>query len=482
MTSWTYDATGQITRQDFENGLYTEFGYDDRGRITSNVIKNALGVPQRSESVSYNAAGRVTSRTIDGVTTSYTYDVAGNLLAESRTGYSASYTYDTSGRRTSKTLNNNTENYTYSGGRLTEVGSTTFGYDNNSRRTSMVTGSDTTSYGSDYEDRLTSVTPPGSSAITYVYNGLGSRVGRGSEEYRRAGASAGSPLLADGSASYTPGLSERRGGQSSFFHWGSFGDLLAVSGGSGSLSDLYSYDWFLGVVGHTGSSTTPVGAGGGYVDPDTGGINHGGGGEYEPWLGGGPSVAQMIMPDNGNINYGPPLGFTNSLISEYMHIVLDVVGIFDPTPFCDGINTFWYLAEGDYSNAGISAIGIVPFVGDLAKVGRLAKLVDGASPGVIVIGENMERVRDAARALDAAVYNPGIQFGYNEWGFSMLHNQAWIRDRIAEGWEFVSIGVDTSRPNRSAWFAMELDELTNAGVSPLGMYWPSHQYHISMGH
>ncbi len=230
------------------------------------------------------------------------------MLHESRTGYSASYTYDTSGRRTSKTVNSNTENYTYSGGRLTEVGSTTFGYDNNSRRTSMVTGSDTTSYGYDYEDRLTSVTPPGASAITYVYNGLGSRVGRGSEEYRRAGASAGSPLLGDGSASYTPGLSERRGGQSSFFHWGSFGDLSAQSNGSGALTDLHSYDWFLGIVAHTGSSPSPIGAGGGYVDPDTGGINHGGGGEYEPGLGGGPSVAQMILPDNGNVDYGIDYG------------------------------------------------------------------------------------------------------------------------------------------------------------------------------
>lgn len=376
-TSWTYDAAGQITRQDFENGLYTEFGYDDRGRITSNVVKNALGVAQRSESVVYNAAGRPTSRTVDGVTTTYTYDAAGNLLSESRTGYSASYTYDTSGRRTSKTLGGNTENYTYAGGRLSQVGSTTFGYDANSRRTSMVTGSNTTSYGYDYEDRLTSVTPPGASAITYVYNGLGSRVGRGSEEYRRAGASPGSPLLADGSASYTPGISERRGGQSSFFHWGSLGDLSAQSNGSGALTDLYSYDWFQVIVGHTGSSTTPIGAGGGYVDSGTGGVGHGGGGDYEPWLGGGPSVAPMIQPEFGNVDYGVDLGFGHELISEYMHLVLDVVGIVDPTPFCDGVNAIWYCAEGDYVNSGVSIVGaVLPYVGDFAKAGRLARVVD----------------------------------------------------------------------------------------------------------
>lgn len=237
----------------------------------------------------------------------------------------------------------------------------------------MVTGSDTTSYGYDYEDRLTSVTPPGSSAITYVYNGLGSRVGRGSETYRRAGASAGSPLLGDGSASYTPGLSERRGGQSSFFHWGSFGDLSAQSNGSGGLTDLYSYDWFLGVLGHTGSSPSPIGAGGGYVDPDTGGINHGGGGEYEPGLGGGPSVAGMLVPDNGNVDYGSPIGFTYEQFSHYGHLALDLLGIIDPTGIADGVNAVWYAAEGDYANAAISAGAIIPIAGIAIVGARLAK-------------------------------------------------------------------------------------------------------------
>jgi GIY-YIG catalytic domain. len=46
---------------------------------------------------------------------------------------------------------------------------------------------------------------------------------------------------------------------------------------------------------------------------------------------------------------------------------LDVIGIWDPFGIADGINAGIYLYNGDYKNAGISALGIIPFVGDLGK-------------------------------------------------------------------------------------------------------------------
>ncbi len=54
----------------------------------------------------------LTSKTVDGVTTTYTYDDIDQLLTESRSGYSASYTYDANGNRASKTLGGVTETYT----------------------------------------------------------------------------------------------------------------------------------------------------------------------------------------------------------------------------------------------------------------------------------------------------------------------------------------------------------------------------------
>ena len=61
------------------------------------------------------------------------------------------------------------------------------------------------------------------------------------------------------------------------------------------------------------------------------------------------------------------------LMLDIGQLVLDVVGIFDPTPASDGANVLISLARGDLFGAGISAISIVPFVGDLAKVGKLGK-------------------------------------------------------------------------------------------------------------
>jgi len=334
----------------------------------------------------------------------------------------------------------------------------------------MVTGSDTTSYGYDYEDRLTSVTPPGSSAITYVYNGLGSRVGRGSEEYRRAGASAGSPLLADGSASYTPGLSERRGGQSSFFHWGSFGDPSALSDGSGALSDLYTSDWFLGIVGHTGSSPSPIGAGGGYVDPDTGGINHGGGGEYEPWLGGGPSVAPMILPENGNVNYGidygPPL--------DLLIIVSDFCAAWG-----DGLT--WggtgIVREGLGVNGIVNQDSAAYTAGDWISIGHgfflpgpkfaaKAKGLDTQLPFGAVIGETGDRCADAARhyVLD---HLDGVQGTFDEMWEA---NRVWLMKHIENGNPIYDIGYDVDRIGRGPFYAKELallDELGYTNIVPL---------------
>ena len=41
----------------------------------------------------------------------------------------------------------------------------------------------------------------------------------------------------------------------------------------------------------------------------------------------------------------------------------------------DLANAIGYALEGDWTNAGISALGVVPVVGDLAKAGRLVKKV-----------------------------------------------------------------------------------------------------------
>ncbi len=81
----------------------------------------------------------------------------------------------------------------------------------------------------------------------------------------------------------------------------------------------------------------------------------------------------MLVPDNGNVDYGSPIGFTYEQFSHYGHLALDLIGIIDPIGIADGANALWYAAEGDYANAAISAGAIIPIAGGAIVGARLAK-------------------------------------------------------------------------------------------------------------
>jgi RHS repeat-associated protein len=87
-----------------------------------------------------------------------------------------------------------------------------------------VTGVGTTSLSYDYEGRVTQITYPNQSTNTFAYNGLSTRVSKvdsgGTKTYLRDGAGVTAPVLSDGAASYTPGISERRSSTTTFYHGG----------------------------------------------------------------------------------------------------------------------------------------------------------------------------------------------------------------------------------------------------------------------
>ncbi len=49
---------------------------------------------------------------------------------------------------------------------------------------------------------------------------------------------------------------------------------------------------------------------------------------------------------------------------------MDYLGTFDPTFLVDGLNGLGYLFRGQYGNAAIAGIAMVPYVGDLGKGGK----------------------------------------------------------------------------------------------------------------
>src|SRR5215510_10675508 len=55
-----------------------------------------------------------------------------------------------------------------------------------------------------------------------------------------------------------------------------------------------------------------------------------------------------------------------ALLLDLGQTVLDIAGIFDPTPISDGISGVVSLFRGDWLGAGISVAAMIPYVGDLA--------------------------------------------------------------------------------------------------------------------
>lgn len=58
---------------------------------------------------------------------------------------------------------------------------------------------------------------------------------------------------------------------------------------------------------------------------------------------------------------------------EVLSAALDLAGIVDPTGIADGANAVLQAKSREYLNAAISAAGLLPYIGDIAKVGKIKK-------------------------------------------------------------------------------------------------------------
>lgn len=70
-----------------------------------------------------------------------------------------------------------------------------------------------------------------------------------------------------------------------------------------------------------------------------------------------------------------------ALLLDVGQAVLDIVGIVEPTPFADLTNAVISLTRDDYTGAAVRMLGVVPYVGDLAKLTQLPrylKVIDNA--------------------------------------------------------------------------------------------------------
>ncbi|HMS56608.1 MAG TPA: RHS repeat-associated core domain-containing protein, partial [Fimbriimonadaceae bacterium] len=282
VTTWAYDDDSRVTRITYHTGAYDAYAYDTRGRLTSVNSKNSSNGSLRSRSYTYDVASQMATQTVDSIATTYDYDDAGQLIEESRSGYAATYSYDGNGNRLTKTLGGMTEDYVYDDGdKLLEikVGSTVvkdFDYDNAGRTTKIQTSGYTRNFAYDYESRITQITGLATNN-TFTYNGLDTRTKKvdsaGTSNFQRVGAYVTDAVVADGSATYTPGVSERRSSTTKYLHAGlKNADLQTNS--SQTNTGTRRYDAFGNIVGGIGSYSGPFGYAGkfGYQSSEDAGL------------------------------------------------------------------------------------------------------------------------------------------------------------------------------------------------------------------
>ncbi|MGB7847221.1 MAG: RHS repeat-associated core domain-containing protein, partial [Candidatus Acidiferrum sp.] len=314
-TSYGYDAaSNRISFTDPESGS-SSYVYDTLNRLQTLTPPTAYGTG--SFGLGYDALSRRTSLTRPNtVNTSYGYDNLSRLLSVTHakggaTLDGATYTVDNSGNRTAKSdlyagvttnygydaiyelLNatqgvTTTESYTYDpvGNRLTSLGSAAWGYntsnelnsrpsvsyayDANGNTSTKTDSTGTTTYAWDYENRLASVTLPGSGGtVSFKYDPWGRRIYKsssvGTSIYAYDGDNGGQVEETNAAgtavARYAQGLNidepltMLRSGVTSYYLADGLGSITSLSNTAGALAQTYTFDSFGRLTNSTGSLT-----------------------------------------------------------------------------------------------------------------------------------------------------------------------------------------------------------------------------------
>jgi RHS repeat-associated protein len=94
------------------------------------------------------------------------------------------------------------------------------------------------------------------------------------------------------------------------------------------------------------------------------------------------------------INFGGNYSLSGD---DILQAGLDIVGIFDPTGIADGINASISAKKGDWGNAIISALGVVPYLGDIPKLGKIKKDIKVIENGIEALKKAEKRAEKLSK-------------------------------------------------------------------------------------
>ena len=216
------------------------------------------------------------------VTSNYTFDALYELTQVTQGGSTTeSYSYDAVGNRTASL---GVSSYTnISSNELTATSSGSYAYDYNGNTTSKTDSTGTTSDSWDYENRLTSVTLPGSAGtVTFKYDPMGHRIYKSSSSATSVFAYDGDDLIEETNATgavvaryaRTQNIDEplamQRGGTTSYYQQDWLKSVTSLSTTAGALAQTYTYDSFGKLTASSGSLTNPFQYAGREFDSETG--------------------------------------------------------------------------------------------------------------------------------------------------------------------------------------------------------------------
>lgn len=153
-----------------------------------------------------------------------------------------------------------------------------------------------------------------------------------------------------------------------------------------------------------------------------------------------------------------------ALLLDVGQILLDVVGLFEPTPFADATNALISAARSDWTGAGISLLGTFPYIGDAAKAGKFPQYLKSVERAVCEAQRSpafskalrpvLAQIRvalysPAIHALPAAVTRPLLRLRVAldiHLGPLKLTNE--LVERMVAGWQRIVDGLPLPRPGK----------------------------------
>ncbi|RSD24867.1 RHS repeat-associated core domain-containing protein [Amycolatopsis eburnea] len=268
-----YDDAGNLASIDYGSGRFRTYGYDDFGRQTSDELKAAGGVSLAALAYSYDLDDRLTGKKTTGVAgagdNTYGYDQAGRLTSWTVGGKTTSYTWDASGNRVQ--AGDRTATFDERNRQLTD-GTDTLTWSARGTLNARTGPAGTTTSEFDAFDRAVK-----QGSVTYAYDGLDRASSRNDQTLSYDGTSL--DLTSDGTSTFARGTqgdlqAQGMGGTGQLAVTDQHADVIGGLSPTGALTGSATFDPFGAKVAQSGT-TSPLGFQSDYTDPATGAVDMG---------------------------------------------------------------------------------------------------------------------------------------------------------------------------------------------------------------